>query len=495
MSSILPIPNMSVQEVHALTPTPALSIDAEAPHYKVHVAVCLGVGLGAAIFAVFYALIDAPISLVVVMALCALSGLAATVGLRFGMSLRLATAWTTATMFCACATIPFFYGGVNFAGNAWLLVIPIAAASMRSPRIAVVTTVGLCVVCGLSLVAGELDMLPEALFTPRQRTWIGLGNLIGISVVLLVVGRLHFLRLEAWTKKVQSVNQLLIKEVVRRKQTQADLERTRSELMDAARFAGRAEVATGALHNIGNALTSVSVSTSRAGSLLRQQRIGRVDDLARLLQKFDDPRLSAFATVLARDLRRTQAAVQAEMEAAVRGVDNVANVVAVQQEHARHGGLAELVRLEDEVHKALVLVGLPGAHCVTVSGSGTAVVDRHRLLQILGNLMKNAKEAISGNSIAGRIVVTISVDIEAHITVCDNGVGIDSDDIKRVFAHGFSTKTRSSGFGLHASALAAQEIDGSLNAQSDGVGGGAAFALVFPLYPVNARDSVCDQVS
>jgi signal transduction histidine kinase len=458
-----------------------------------HRLVCIGVAVWSAMFTVFYAMIGAPTVLVSIMAVCTIGGVYLTFAVAYGMKLPVATAWTTALMFIACATIPFYYGGVNFAGNAWLLVVPITASSMRSRRIALMTTIGLCVICAISLVLGEFGLLPEPLFSVRQRSWIALVNLMVIGVLLLVVRRMHCVRNRAHTTKMHSVNQLLVEEVEHRKKVQADLEQTRSELMEAARFAGRAEVATGALHNIGNALTSVSVSTSRAGSLLRQQRIGRVDDLARLLEKYDDPRLSAFAMVLAKDLRRTQAAVQAEMEAAVGGVEHVANVVAVQQEHARHGGLAELVTLEDEVHKAMVLVGLPGVHTVTVGGNGTAVVDRHRLLQILGNLMKNAKDAVSANNGAGRIVVTISVNIEARITVCDNGVGIDAQNIERVFAHGFSTKARGSGFGLHASALAAHEMSGSLNVQSDGLGCGATFALVFPLYPVDGRDSVCGE--
>lgn len=462
------------------------------PMRRKHIMVCLTVGMWAAGYTAFYVAVGAPMPLVVAMAVCTMGGLGVSLAVGQGMPLRDAAKLLIILMFCGCAPVPFIYGGIGFAGNAWLLAVPIASTSMRSPKLAVYTTVCLVVVCAASFALGEFNMLPDPLVSDRYLNWLAVINLPAVALLLLVIGRMHSQTLRARTDKVQEINRELVKEVEHRKRVQADLEKTRSELMEAARFAGRAEVATGALHNIGNALTSVSVSTARAGSLLRQQRIGRVDDLARLLERYDDPRLSAFALVLAKDLRRTQAAVQAEMESAVAGVDHVANVVAVQQEHARHGGLAESVDLAEEVNKAMVLVGLPGPHVVTVCGTGTAVVDRHRLLQILGNLMKNAKDAVSGKTGVGRIAVSISADDEAQVVVTDNGVGIDGGNLERVFAHGYSTKSHGSGFGLHASALAAHEIGGSLNVESAGSGNGATFVLRFPLYPADV-DSVCDE--
>jgi C4-dicarboxylate-specific signal transduction histidine kinase len=301
--------------------------------------------------------------------------------------------------------------------------------------------------------------------------------------LLVTVGRMHSRGLQARTKRVRVARDLLQVEVNQRAAVQADLERTRSELVDAARFAGRAEVATGALHNIGNALNSVTVATARASTLLASQRFHRMEDLARLLEKHDDPRLATYATELAKHYRQTHSAVQEEMAAALAGVEHVASIVAVQQEHARHGGLAEQVQLEDQVHKALVLVGLAGQNFVTVEGSGEASVDRQRLLQILGNLLTNARDAVSAQPEDGRIKVGVVVDECVNITVSDNGVGIAVDHVGQVFAHGFTTKSHGSGFGLHASAVAAQEMRGNLRVHSDGPGPGATFELTLPLAP------------
>src|ERR1017187_5649890 len=59
------------------------------------------------------------------------------------------------------------------------------------------------------------------------------------------------------------------------------------------------------------------------------------------------------------------------------------------------------------------------------------------------------------------------------IAVVDNGVGIPTENMTRIFSHGFTTRPGGHGFGLHSAALAAQELKGSLGVASDGPGCGA----------------------
>jgi signal transduction histidine kinase len=67
--------------------------------------------------------------------------------------------------------------------------------------------------------------------------------------------------------------------------------------------------------------------------------------------------------------------------------------------------------------------------------------------------------------------------------VTDNGIGIPSENLNRIFAHGFTTKESGHGFGLHSGALAAKEMGGSLTVQSEGLGFGSTFTLELPLKP------------
>jgi len=70
--------------------------------------------------------------------------------------------------------------------------------------------------------------------------------------------------------------------------------------------------------------------------------------------------------------------------------------------------------------------------------------------------------------------------------VIDNGIGIPPENMGRIFNHGFTTRDSGHGFGLHSAALAAQELGGSLRAESDGPGRGATFVLELPLAPAAA---------
>ena len=69
------------------------------------------------------------------------------------------------------------------------------------------------------------------------------------------------------------------------------------------------------------------------------------------------------------------------------------------------------------------------------------------------------------------------------IAIIDNGIGIPSENLTRIFNHGFTTRKDGHGFGLHSGALAAREIGGSLHVQSGGPGQGAMFILELPCQP------------
>ncbi len=109
-------------------------------------------------------------------------------------------------------------------------------------------------------------------------------------------------------------------------------------------------------------------------------------------------------------------------------------------------------------------------------------VEKHKVLQILVNLMRNAKFACSESGLPDRqMTLRVSRDADiVKISVSDNGVGIAPENLTRIFSHGFTTRKDGHGFGLHSGALAATEMGGRLSVQSDGLGLGAAFTLELP---------------
>jgi len=281
---------------------------------------------------------------------------------------------------------------------------------------------------------------------------------------------------------------------------QAKVEALHRQLVDTSRDAGRAEVATSVLHNVGNVLNSVNVSAGLVMDQVRGSKALQLHQVVDLLGKHsanvgqfisDDPRgqrVPGYLDKLARQVTVEHTAVTSELTSLQKNIDHIKAIVAMQQSYAKPGGLNEQVDVAGVVEDSLRLnEGSMARHGVTIQRAfediPTIMVDKHKVLQILVNLISNAKHACEGRD--GKLI-TLSVrltDAGVEIAVKDNGIGIGSDHFERIFTHGFTTRSDGHGFGLHSAALIARELGGSLRAESDGPGHGACFTLALPLDP------------
>jgi C4-dicarboxylate-specific signal transduction histidine kinase len=159
----------------------------------------------------------------------------------------------------------------------------------------------------------------------------------------------------------------------------------------------------------------------------------------------------------------------------------------MQQSYAKLCGVTERVAVAELVEDSLRLnAGAFVRHGVTLRREFGEVppitVDRHKVLQILVNLVRNAKYACDDSGRADKLLTLRIEPLAAGVRICviDNGAGIRAEHMPRLFTHGFTTRVSGHGFGLHSAALAAQELGGSLRAMSDGPGCGATFILDLP---------------
>jgi signal transduction histidine kinase len=275
------------------------------------------------------------------------------------------------------------------------------------------------------------------------------------------------------------------------------------KLVDASRQAGMAEVATGVLHNVGNVLNSVNVSVTLLGEQLRASQIPRVSKGADILQTVlkggagDDrlPHLVPFFASLAKHLEEERSVMQSELAGVGKSVEHMKQIVAIQNAHARPAGVYEIAEINSVIDEALTLDHDSLAHHRVIIESSVpplpaARIDRHAILQILLNLVTNAKDALTSRENERKIMVSATHDEEAgivQVSVADNGAGIAAENLNKVFAAGFTTKPKGHGYGLHSSALAAQRMGGSLAVNSDGDARGATFILTVP-YKVIERN-------
>jgi signal transduction histidine kinase len=151
-------------------------------------------------------------------------------------------------------------------------------------------------------------------------------------------------------------------------------------------------------------------------------------------------------------------------------VQHVKEIVATQQSYAKVCGVIEEVSLPDaggrrvphgpaRLGPAPRRAGARFRRCALIMG------DKHLILQILLNLLRNAKEAIKLGPNDDRVIrvrIARHVGDRVRIQVTDSGIGLPHENLTRIFAHGFTTKEGGHGFGLHSGALAAQQMGGSL---------------------------------
>ena len=262
-----------------------------------------------------------------------------------------------------------------------------------------------------------------------------------------------------------------------------------------------AEVATGLLHNVGNVLNSVNVSATLVAEKLDPARMGNLVKAANLLSGHRGP-LAKFLTkdpkgsLLPRYLAEASAQLATEREEAMvelalltKHIGHIKDIVATQQNHARVVGIVEPLHVAPLVDDALRMnaSALEKSWIVVdrqYDDVPPAMLDRHKVLQILVNLIRNAKDAIDdAHAEDRRISITVRKGAGGYIETvfADTGAGIAEENLTRIFSHGFTTRAQGHGFGLHSAALAAQQMAGCLSARSDGPGKGATFTLELPL--------------
>jgi signal transduction histidine kinase len=314
--------------------------------------------------------------------------------------------------------------------------------------------------------------------------------------------------------QLEEKTELLEDEVEERKRLELEKERIHKELLSVSRRAGMAEVATGVLHNVGNVLNSVNVSATLVAEKVQRSKAASIAKVATLLnehatdlgafmtQDEKGQKLPGYLTLLAEGITLEQQDVHRELESLRGNIDHIKEIVAMQQNYARVSGVVETVPVRELVEDALKMhSGAYLRHAVRLErdyGDGDMppiTTDTHKVLQILVNVLHNAKYACDESERADKQVtvrVAKSGKDRVKIEVVDNGIGISAENLARIFQHGFSTRKGGHGFGLHSGALAAKELGGSLAVVSEGPGKGATFVLELPLRAEQKSKAVKD---
>lgn len=290
------------------------------------------------------------------------------------------------------------------------------------------------------------------------------------------------------------------KDITAQKDMESVLAKTRAELNNTARMAGIAEISSGVLHNIGNALNSVHTTSTLLAETIAKSRLVNLGKVVAMLEEHtadmgaflsEDPKgkqVPAYLIQLGKNLIEERKHIQEECDQLRKSVEHIKEIVLMQQSYAK------ISHFEDDVEPSVLMEeafhiseGSLNRHNITVVRNFEPVppvrVIRHKVLQILVNLIRNAKIAMDeGLEVEKKLVLFLKCNSAGAVEfgVRDNGVGIPDGNMEKLFSFGFTTRKDGHGFGLHSSMAAAQEMNGSIHATSDGAGKGATFVLKLP---------------
>ncbi len=310
-------------------------------------------------------------------------------------------------------------------------------------------------------------------------------------------------RVHSRTRALDDANRQLRAEIDERERIEAEREALNRRLLKTAHRAGMSEMATNVLHNVGNVLTSINTASSLLEERVRESAVRMLKRTAELLTEQGDEvhtflatdqrgrQVPKFLIRLADKLEREHELTLSSIKGILRDIDHIRAIITVQQ----NGAIQRNQRIAPESLTSIVddairinQAGLRKAR-VTIERQyqdlRSIAIDRHKLMQILVNIVANAKDAMKRSGGDRRLTVTIAdSDVDSvRISVTDTGVGIAHDKLDAIFEWGYTGRADGHGFGLHSSLLAAQELGGSLSAQSEGAGCGATFVLTLPKQP------------
>jgi len=278
-------------------------------------------------------------------------------------------------------------------------------------------------------------------------------------------------------------------------QMMADLAASRKKLLEQSYYSGMADMVSGTLHNLRNALSPIVIELETQKQVVDDLRVERMTmACAELKGSGPSPgRQGDLIEFLGLALERLGDKLRQISEAMTLTRNKVMVVEKVLNQHshlARMERPLETITLAEVVQDCLGLVRqelmnrIPVVIDPSVAGIGPVVSQRIVLVQVLANLVNNGLESIlrQGGG-EGRVVIRASeADTgggrQVHVEIIDSGEGIAPEMLERIFERGISAKEGGSGLGLHWCANATASLAGRLFAESPGLGQGATLHLI-----------------
>ncbi|PCJ56602.1 MAG: hypothetical protein COA79_18215 [Planctomycetota bacterium] len=349
----------------------------------------------------------------------------------------------------------------------------------------------------------EKPISPIVLIKSISRIWDKLktdnhnNNLINDIKATNIQLKLQNQELNEKNEKLAKTEETLNKRTKDLRKNVTELLKAEVEIKSSAVKAGMAEVATNILHNVGNVLNSVNVSTSYLLDLVKNKRSNIFHNIAQLLTENKDnlndflinhPKgklLPLLLIELSDAFKNEDKSVIYELNRLSINIDHIKTIITLQQNYADKPNFLESCSIQTILEDALRMVTADySTHDLQINldiqEDSLIVTSRHKLLQVIINLLRNARESFVEYEQKNKKVLITLNNNPTTIKIIDNGVGILKENMEKMFSHGFTTKKDGHGFGLHSCYMAIKELGGEINVSSDGLQKGTSFTIILP---------------
>ena len=360
---------------------------------------------------------------------------------------------------------------------------------------------------------GNGDMLARALLSQpvtRNTLILVLTHKEEVEKVMLEAGAVDVLYkddpTEVFLQRIHSIERYIRLQIDLRRtievQAQTEITRKQERIEQDNQLAyqsGLTEMSSNVLHNIGNAIAGMGWQV-----LALQKSINKIQGLKQGLESgLNVEDLEILQTGLKQatvDLTHIYGEELTECgQNLTRSIEYIGEVIRVQQSLTQVGAIYLRNFLVSEVIEDALLIEKETnrkynitTHTTINSKIKQLSLPYNQFMQLLGNLIKNSREAIHEarevRTLAESVEGVIEIRVEQarqedhlRLTVEDNGCGIEASRLTTIFQRGESSKKSGSGFGLHSVATFVQSLNGSIRAESEGEGLGSAIIIEMPI--------------
>ena len=285
-------------------------------------------------------------------------------------------------------------------------------------------------------------------------------------------------------------------------------ERKRAEEALAQAYSrGRLEVVDTILHNIGNAINSVTIGIGTVhGHLVRNKLLRRLlaladavkanqEEMTNYIQ--NDPQgkqVAPFIIALAEDFAKQNEKLRKTVARVSDRVEHIADIVRMQKSLGRRNVDRKDINLREAIADAIKMLQESikkreiEVHVDCENAPSEIRIQESQFHQMLVNLIKNSIEAIDEFAESSGLTDTPTIKVRCFIQpgfltleIVDNGIGIEKRRFKVIFGAGYTTKESGSGLGLHSIANFVIGSGGKIQPLSDGIGRGTTMRVILPL--------------